>query len=173
MSFGTIDPTLESVMSHLCYRRVRGCSADWYSPSTRIRLAEAILFEGKLWDTFKMEIINPWTGTSSFGKCLWIGPRLEDVLFEGICPVRNRESGRSCVRRNLWPDTEMQVYGGSNSAMSRDPSEVSLSTKGYFSNEFRSSSQQTVEPGVYPHEMASRRLFQFNNSDKEIDSVDC
>jgi len=85
---------LISESHHLCDRREGGRSDNWNIASARVHSFKSFFLAGRSWDHLEMEIVVPGATERTFGTCLWIGRRFEEILLKGRpCNFRTRNAG--------------------------------------------------------------------------------
>lgn len=133
----------------LRYHREGNCTDDENPALARIHQLESVLHEGQLWDAYDMEIKDPVTGTISYGKCLWYGPRLSNVLLKGREPsFKPWDSDRQC-QYNVGTDTVSCNSRGVPLGRSGGKRKVPFSSQGYSTGEF--SSEVFKTPDMLDH----------------------
>lgn len=130
-------------LSTVFYNRTRDCTDDRNPPSARIHRLEDIFFEGRQWHAYQMEITCPITGESTLGKCLWVGPGLENILFQRNGFPNPRDSKRQRLEPgSILRSDSSTIHGGSSGNQPRASSQVPVSTQGYFTEQLLCPVQQ-------------------------------
>ena len=95
-----VDNPLEQRINRLHHYRPGNRTDYKYPAFARIHQLQDVLFEGKRWDAYEMEITDPRTGKVAYGKCLWVGQSLEGLLLKG------ERSSRTWLRERFGPYPE-------------------------------------------------------------------
>lgn len=82
--FGTSDPVRDEALFLRFLRNNR--PGNWGERDTtfaRIYSLEDQYLEGQRWNAYGLEIFDTTTQTGAYGRCLWIGPVIPEVLLQG------------------------------------------------------------------------------------------
>lgn len=137
VNFDTNRPLRERLRS-LHYHRSGNRTLDEHPAFARIHQLESVLLEGQLWDAYDMEIEDSVTGKSAYGKCLWYGPRLSQVLLEGGQYTPPSWSSYRPSEYDMGSDTVSTDSRGVPLGRSRGLSQMSIPTQGYRTAELSS-----------------------------------
>jgi len=158
--------------SHSLLNRRQGSGCEWDSTPARLHQVETIVFAGQKWDHLEMEIFVPGSSKSTFGTCLWIGPRLGEVLLKGReRDIQPRPTGRHQVSGRLHVDTAMQDLGRNSRAGSPICRKELFPSRGYFTRELDWSDQAI--PTTIFEEMAVGSSQEINQSMPSQDNLCC
>lgn len=108
----------------------------WYAAPSGIHPLEDVVFVGERWQHLQMEVLNPRSGESSFGTCLWIGPRLGEVLPERRQSTHRDWDSRLERRFILGSSSGLQDSGRNEGNRPRVRRQISFPGRGYISEEF-------------------------------------